>query len=310
MATCQVCFRHCEIAEGQKGFCGVRTCEEGVVRPVNYGKVTSLALDPIEKKPLARFRPGTQILSVGSYGCNLRCPFCQNHEISWSERAMQFEREAEEVTPEELADMAEYYQSRGNIGVAFTYNEPLVGYEFVRDTARLVHERGMANVLVTNGTASLPVLRELAPYIDAMNIDLKGFTPAYYRNVLGGDLDMVQAFIREAVQHCHVELTTLIVPGENDSDEEILALSEWIASLTDIYAGESENRSSGRSSDHSAGRSDDFPAGKTGRQIPLHISRFFPRFHMTDRNATDVGQVYHLAALARRNLDFVYTGNC
>ena len=311
MTRCQVCFRHCEIGEGQKGFCGVRTCADGVVRAANYGKVTSLALDPIEKKPLAKFHPGSMILSVGSYGCNLRCPFCQNHEISWSERAMQFAREAEEVTPEELADLAEYYQSRGNIGLAFTYNEPLVGYEFVRDAAHLVHERGMANVLVTNGTASLPVLRELTPYIDAMNIDLKGFSPEYYRDVLGGDLEMVKAFIQEAAQHCHVELTTLIVPGENDSDEEMLALSAWIASLKNVYdGGEGKGQEQNTADGGANGQQQNTAGNKTGRQIPLHISRFFPRFHMTDREATDVSRVYHLAALARRNLDYVYTGNC
>ena len=286
MARCSVCFRHCEIEEGGRGFCGVRTCENGVIRPVNYGRITSLALDPIEKKPLRRFRPGSKILSAGSFGCNLRCPFCQNYEISWSEQAAQFEEQAEYISPEELADTAEYYQRRGNIGVAFTYNEPLVGYEYVRDAARLVHERGMVNVLVTNGTASPEVLSELAPFIDAMNIDLKGFTPEYYAKVLKGDLEMVKAFICEAVKFCHVELTTLIVPGENDTDEEMQQLSSWVRDLPGIFGG------------------------RDGREIPLHISRFFPRFHMTDRDATEVAKIYHLAEVARKNLQYVYTGNC
>ncbi|MBR3401798.1 MAG: AmmeMemoRadiSam system radical SAM enzyme [Parasporobacterium sp.] len=286
MARCSVCFRHCEIEEGGRGFCGVRTCENGVIRPVNYGRITSLALDPIEKKPLRRFRPGSKILSAGSYGCNLRCPFCQNYEISWSEQAAQFEEQAEYISPEELADTAEYYQRRGNIGVAFTYNEPLVGYEYVRDAARLVHERGMVNVLVTNGTASPEVLSELAPFIDAMNIDLKGFTTEYYAKVLKGDFEMVKAFIREAVKFCHVELTTLIVPGENDTDEEMQQLSSWVRDLPGIFGG------------------------RDGREIPLHISRFFPRFHMTDRDATEVAKIYHLAEVARKNLQYVYTGNC
>ena len=286
MARCSVCFRHCEIKEGERGFCGVRTCEDGVVCPANYGRITSLALDPIEKKPLRRFRPGSKILSAGSYGCNLRCPFCQNYEISWSDQAAEFEKTAEYISPEELADTAEYYQSRGNIGAAFTYNEPLVGYEYVQDAARLIHERGMVNVLVTNGTATLPVLEALAPHIDAMNIDLKGFTERYYTRVLGGSLDMVKAFIARAVQLCHVELTTLIVPGENDSEDEMQALTGWVAGLTDAE-------------------------GHTiGRQIPLHISRFFPRFRMTDRGPTNVSRVYRLAEVAREELDFVYTGNC
>ena len=199
MSKCNVCFRHCEIKEGEHGFCGVRTCSDGKVTAANYGRVTALALDPIEKKPLARFYPGSRILSVGSYGCNLRCPFCQNHGISWSEEAMELSKTAEIISPKELAETAAYYNPRGNIGIAFTYNEPLAGYEFVRDTARLVHESGMKNVIVTNGTASLEVLCELAPYIDAMNIDLKGFTDHYYEKVLGGNLQMVLDFISRSV---------------------------------------------------------------------------------------------------------------
>ena len=286
MAVCKVCFRHCNIPEGGLGFCGARTCTGGEVTAANYGRVTSLALDPIEKKPLARFRPGSMILSAGSYGCNLRCPFCQNYQISWSEEAYRFADRAEFISPEELAGIALSCRDRGNIGLAFTYNEPLIGYEYIRDTAKLVHEQGMVNVLVTNGTADLQVLGELAPYIDAMNIDLKGFTDHYYNEVLGGDRAMTMAFIEEAVKHCHVELTTLIVPGENDSEDEMREMTEWIACLTD-------------------------PEGKpAGTEIPLHISRFFPRFHMTDRNATDVSKVYHLADVAREKLRYVYTGNC
>ena len=280
MAVCEVCFRHCDIPEGGLGFCGARTCRDGAVTAANYGRVTALALDPIEKKPLARFFPGSMILSVGSYGCNLRCLFCQNHEISWSKEAFRFAETADAVTPEELAGAADRYRDRGNIGLAFTYNEPLIGWEFVRDTARLTREAGLLNVLVTNGTAELKILEHIAPFIDAMNIDLKGFTERYYTNVLGGSLEMVKAFIEQAVQQCHVELTTLIVPGENDSEDEIRALSHWVAGLKD------------------------------GRSIPLHISRFFPRFHMQDRPATGVRQVCRLADVARETLRYVYTGNC
>ena len=167
------------------------------------------------------------ILSLGSWGCNLRCPFCQNHGISWSAEAMGCAERAETVTPQALAETAVKLVPRGNLGLAFTYNEPLVGWEFVRDTAALVHEAGLMNVLVTNGTATLPVLEALAPHIDAMNIDLKGFTERYYTRVLGGSLDMVKAFIARAVLLCHVELTTLIVPGENDSQDEMRALTGW-----------------------------------------------------------------------------------
>ncbi len=289
MAVCKVCFRHCEIKEGGIGACGARTCRDGEVTALNYGRITSLALDPIEKKPLARFCPGSLILSAGSFGCNLRCPFCQNHEISWSEEALKMAGDGsftEYISPEEMARLALRYRSRGNIGMAFTYNEPLIGYEYVRDTARLVHEAGMKNVLVTNGTAEADILSELAPYVDAMNIDLKGFTDRYYREVLGGDLQMVLEFIREAVKICHVELTCLIVPGENDTEAEIREMSRWIADLKDAKGN------------------------RVGRQIPLHISRFFPRFHMTDRKATDVELVYRLAKAASKELEYVYTGNC
>ncbi len=286
MATCDVCFRHCEIRDGGKGFCGARTCENGVIRPANYGRITGLALDPIEKKPLRRFHPGSMILSVGSYGCNLRCPFCQNHEISWSAEAFSWADRADTVTPEELADAAIRLKSRGNIGLAFTYNEPLIGWEFVRDTGKRIHAAGLKNVLVTNGTAELPVLEALSPYIDAMNIDLKGFSERYYAKTLGGSLEMVKAFIARAAQLCHVELTTLIVPGENDSPEEMRALTSWVAGLTDA------------------------DGNVIGPGIPLHVSRFFPRFRMTDRPATDVNIVYGLADTAREHLRYVYPGNC
>ena len=283
MARCEVCFRHCALKEGQIGFCGARICAGGKVTASNYGRVTSLALDPIEKKPLSRFMPGSNILSVGSYGCNLRCPFCQNHEISWSEEAMRYADRAERITPEQLVQTAAYYRRKGNIGLAFTYNEPLVGYEFVRDTAKLVREAGMVNVLVSNGTASTAVLEEILPYMDAMNIDLKGFTDRYYRDVLGGDRDMVMRFIERAAKSCHVELTTLIIPGENDSEEEMRQMCGWISDLKGVVPGE---------------------------EIPLHISRFFPRFHMTDRGPTSVALIYRLTDVAREQLRYVYTGNC
>lgn len=168
LLCCPVCPQHCTLAEGQYGRCRARKREQNRIVSVNYGKITSLMLDPIEKKPLRRFYPGSMILSVGTFGCNLACPFCQNHEISMAGHA---DVPWREITPVQLAALAEAYRSHGNIGIAFTYNEPLVGYEFVRDTARLVHERGMKNVMVTNGFAELPVLEELLPYIDAMNID-------------------------------------------------------------------------------------------------------------------------------------------
>ncbi len=273
---CQVCMHHCAMEPGQTGLCGARKNEGGEIICENYGQITSMALDPIEKKPLRDFHPGSMILSVGSYGCNLRCPFCQNHEISMADRGALY---LEYVSPEEFAKTALAQKERkkaGNIGVAFTYNEPLVGWEYVRDTARLVREYGMVNVLVTNGTASQNVLKELLPFIDAMNIDLKGFREEYYRK-LGGELETVKAFIAKAAESCHVELTTLIVPGENDSPEEMEAQAKWIAGLDS--------------------------------SIPLHITRFFPRFRMKDREATDVKQLYGLARTAGKYLEKVYVGN-
>lgn len=272
--VCQVCMHHCSLKPGQSGSCGARKNEEGTVVCVNYGLITSMALDPIEKKPLKMFRPGSRILSVGSFGCNLRCPFCQNYEISIEgpQRA-----EAVFISPEALAGKAKELEPAGNIGVAFTYNEPLVGWEYVRDTAKLVKESGMDNVLVTNGTASLEVLEELLPYTDAMNIDLKAFREETYRK-LGGDLEAVKAFIMRAAKDCHVELTTLVVPGENDGMAEMEEEAQWIASV--------------------------------GKEIPLHVTRFFPRYHMTDRDATEVGQVYRLAGTAGKYLENVFVGNC
>ena len=286
METCNVCFRQCKLAEGQTGACRARINRGGKIRPVYYGELSSLALDPIEKKPLYHFYPGSMILSAGSLGCNLRCAFCQNHGIAQADEKGAFSVRTERMSPAMLVEIAEHCRNRGNIGIAFTYNEPLVGYEYVRDTARLAREKGLKSVLVTNGTAALPVLEEIAPYIDAMNIDLKGFTDRYYREVLKGDRQMAMAFIREAVKGCHVELTTLIVPGENDSREEMLELSGWIAGLQGVYGG------------------------KTGKEIPLHVSRFFPQYRMRDRGPTNVKTVYELAEAARTNLRYVYTGNC
>ena len=278
MTRCEVCFRHCELKEGQVGFCKARIGEGDRVVSRNYGLVTSLALDPIEKKPLRNFCPGSKIISVGSFGCNLRCPFCQNYEISWSDEVEYYLKQANYVLPEELVKIAQRYIDKGNIGVAYTYNEPLVGYEYVRDCAKLVHEAGLKNVLVSNGSVELQILNEVIPYIDAMNIDLKGYSENYYRNLLKGDREQVLDFIKEASRHCHIELTTLIIPDENDSYEEMRELSDWIASID--------------------------------KTIPLHISRFFPCFKMTDRGPTSVKRVYELADIAREKLDYVYTGNC
>lgn len=281
MPICDVCFRHCNIEEGQTGFCGGRICRKNQIVAENYGRLTSIALDPIEKKPLKMFHPGSRVLSLGSYGCNLRCPFCQNSEISWSEEAFKFKDMADSYSPEEIVRQALELRGRGNIGLAFTYNEPLVGYEFVRDTARLSKEAGMENVLVTNGSASVEVLEEILPYIDAMNVDLKSFSESFYKDYIGGDFKMTKDFIEGAVPSCHVELTTLIIPGENDREDEMRELSLWVAALEK----------------------------KFNKKIPLHITRFFPRFKVTDKEPTPVSTIMKLVDIAKENLEFVFAGN-
>lgn len=272
--TCGICFRKCELEEGQTGFCRGRWNQGGAIVPRNYGQVTSLALDPIEKKPLRRFHPGSLILSVGSYGCNLRCPFCQNDAISMADASA----DTRSLSPDALADAAERLRPQGNIGAAYTYNEPLIGYEYVRDCAERVRERGLYNVLVSNGTIEPEPWRGLLPLLDAANLDLKGFTPEWYRR-LGGDLETVKRSIALAAEsECHIEITTLLVTGENDGASEMDALSSWIASLNP--------------------------------SIPLHVTRFFPRYRMRDKSPTPVETVYRLADVARQHLTYVYTGNC
>ena len=244
----------------------------------NYGRLTSIAMDPIEKKPIAEWRPGGTVLSVGSYGCNLRCPFCQNWEIS---QAGAEEVPWREVSPEELVALAVEARHRDArmLGIAYTYNEPLMGWEYVRDTARLAHAAGLANVLVSNGCACGQVIDELAPLIDAANIDLKSFSPDYYR-MCGGDLERVkQTIVRLAAEPtCHLEVTTLAVTDANDSEAEMDEIAAWLAGVDP--------------------------------QIVLHVTRFFPRWRMQDRGPTPVDRVYRLADVARRHLTHVHVGNC
>lgn len=269
---CEICPKTCVIHEGHKGFCGARTNREGKIVAANYGKITSMALDPIEKKPLKRFHPGSRILSVGSYGCNLRCPFCQNYEISMGNDSTVYL----ELTPEELISRALEQIPRGNIGVAYTYNEPLIGYEFVRDCAYLAAKKGLKNVVVTNGYINEKPFSEILPLIDAFNIDLKSFSPEFYRSV-GGNLETVKTSIKLAAKQRHVEVTTLVIAGDNDSEEEMRALSSWLASVNP--------------------------------EIPLHISRFFPAFKMSNRLPTPIKTILDLVEIAQESLRYVYSGN-
>ncbi len=271
---CPICPHGCLLDRQETGFCRARRHVDDRIISINYGKITSMALDPIEKKPLARFLPGSRVLSVGSFGCNLRCGFCQNSSISMCGEA---EVGMVYVAPDALAERAADLVPQGNIGVAFTYNEPFIGFEYLKDSMREVKKRGLRNVLVTNGYICEEPLLTLLPDIDVMNIDLKGFSETFYKK-LKGDLETVKNTIRQAQTACHVEVTTLIIPDENDKEEETAAIARWLASMNP--------------------------------EIPYHISRFFPQYQYQDKPATDVRKIYRLAEIARRHLKYVYTGNC
>ena len=292
---CEICPHHCDIKEGARGLCHARAMENGRLVSKNYGMITSLALDPVEKKPLAHFYPGRSILSLGSWGCNLNCPWCQNDSISRGEC------EAVYLSPEEIVRKAKQYLPAGNIGIAFTYNEPMICPDFIADTAKLARAEGLKNVLVTNGMVTKEAHEQFLKYIDAYNIDLKSANAESYRKI-GGDLDAVVATIRRAAgsaakdtapqkaggaaedtapqetDGAHVEVTTLVVPGFNDTEAEIRDIAQIIAGIDP--------------------------------EIVLHVTRFFPAGRMKDAKPTDVKKVYYFAEIAREYLTSVYTGNC
>lgn len=222
---CRVCPHNCRIKPGGYGVCKVRANENGTLWALNYAEVSSVVLDPIEKKPLYHFYPGTNILSVGTVGCNLACGFCQNHSIAHESPPTR------RLEAHELLELALECSSRRSVGVAYTYSEPLMWYEYVREAAPLLKEKGQKNVLVTNGFINQPPLLELLPFIDAMNIDLKAFTERFYHANCKGRLEPVKNTIETCVGRTHVELTTLVIPGHNDRPEEIDELSRWVASL-------------------------------------------------------------------------------
>ncbi len=269
-ATCTVCPRHCKLTQGQRGVCGARIADGGRVVSENYGKLTAVALDPIEKKPLSRFHPGSLILSAGSYGCNMTCPFCQNHNIS-QERPKHYK----EVSPEQLVEEALTFRDRGNIGIAFTYNEPGVGYEFVRDTAKLAKKQGLKTVMVTNAYLSEQTIQEVLPHIDAFNVDLKAFNEEAYKK-LGGDLNVVKRNLATIAKSAHLEVTTLVVPGLSDSEKEMEAEAAWLARLSP--------------------------------DIVLHISRFFPQWK-TEGEPTSLETMQRLSRIAQHYLQYVLLGN-
>ncbi len=268
---CVLCPHDCRISQGKMGICGVRANKEGELYAESYGNISALSLDPIEKKPLYRFFPGSLILSVGSYGCNFSCSFCQNFGISLEKPETVY------ISPESLLYKAYDLKSSKNIGLAYTYNEPLMSYEYVLDCCKLVRDKGLKNVLVTNGYIQQAPLLELLPYIDAMNIDLKSFSEDFYKKICGGRAEFVKKTIETAVNACHMEITTLVIPGLNDTSEEIEALSSWLSSLSP--------------------------------DIPLHLTRFFPHHKMTDKEPTPKETLERLADVARKHLHYVYLGN-
>jgi pyruvate formate lyase activating enzyme len=270
-----LCPQDCLIAPGKVGFCKVRRHENGKLIAANFGIISSIAIDPIEKKPLYHYYPGKTILSAGTVGCNLACDFCQNWQIS---------REGGDtiaggkvVTPGELAEIAvRANREKGSIGLAYTYSEPGVWFEFLEAAMPLIRERGLKNVLVTNAYLNPGPWQELLKWTDAANIDLKGFREDYYRELCHGKLAPVLANIEAAVGKIHLELTTLIIPGENDQPERVRELAQWIAGLN--------------------------PA------IPLHLSRYFPNYKMT-KPATPVETLQQAYEIAKEYLKFVYVGN-
>ncbi|NLA59068.1 MAG: AmmeMemoRadiSam system radical SAM enzyme [Firmicutes bacterium] len=269
---CQLCPHSCLLLPGQTGLCRVRECRQGgelVTR--TYGNVSSVALDPIEKKPLYHFYPGSTILSLGTFGCNLRCKYCQNWQIS------QRCEEAQLLPPRSVAELAQKYQTEGCIGVAFTYNEPTVWYEFIWDAAYHIKAAGLACVLVTNGYMSPKPWRELLSRIDAVNVDVKGWSEEFYRRVCGGRLKPVLENVETAGELCHVELTYLLIPGHNDDDDSIRGFARWVRE-------------------------------RLGRNTPVHFSRCFPNYRL-DVEPTPISTLEKARRLAEEWLDFVYLGN-
>ncbi len=268
---CRLCPKLCNIREGKTGFCRVRKNEGGTLYSLNFGHCAALAVDPVEKKPLYHFYPGHSILSLGASGCNLHCGFCQNWNIAHSDPGTR------PLSPGQAADLAAKYAAGGKCaGVAYTYSEPFMWYEFVYETSQKVREKGLKNVLVTNGYVNPEPLEEILPYIDAMNIDVKAFTDRFYKDNCAGRLAPVMRTVELSVPLCHVEITTLLVNGLNDSEQEIRKLVDWVAGLDP--------------------------------SLPLHISRYFPNYKM-DREATPLSTMKKALEIAKEKLNYVYIGN-
>ncbi|NIM06910.1 MAG: AmmeMemoRadiSam system radical SAM enzyme [Armatimonadetes bacterium] len=265
---CRLCPQSCRISDGAVGVCRVRKNGDGVLRSLNYGRVTSVNFDPMEKKPLFHFFPGSSILSIGTLGCNLSCGFCQNWQISQEEVPTQ------SLDPQQALRQAEAYPD--NLGIAYTYNEPFIWYEYVLETALLIREAGQKNVLVTNGYVEEEPLRELLPFIDAMNVDVKSMRDEFYRKLCRGKAGPAKRTVEIAHDTCHVEVTNLVIPGWNDSDEDFREMVDWVAGVDP--------------------------------NIPLHFSRYHPAYQMTEP-ATPANTLYRARDIAREKLPYVYLGN-
>ncbi len=266
---CLLCPHYCVIAVERTGFCGVRKNIGRKLYSLVYGEITSIALDPIEKKPLYHWHPGEFILSIGTKGCNFKCGFCQNWGIS-----QDLSCSTESITAEYLIKEVKRLNS---FGIAYTYNEPFIWYEFILDTAKKIKLEGLENVLVTNGYINLEPLEELLPYIDAANIDLKSIEDSFYRETCKGDLNTVLEVIKKMYSSCHIEITNLVIPTLNDREENFVKLVDW------IY----EN---------------------LGDSIPLHFSRYFPCYKF-NIPSTPIKTLKKAEEIARKKLKYVYLGN-
>ncbi len=265
IARCELCPHQCAIPPGGEGICWARKNEDGTLYAQNYGRTTSLAVDPIEKKPLFHFRPGSEILSVSPNGCNMRCPYCQNYTISTKKT------QTTKITPEDLTKLAKEYNTPS---IAFTYAEPIIWFEFIKDTAKYAKKEGIDLVMVTNGLISEAPLDDLLEIVSAMNVDLKSMNPEYYSKILKGNLAATKKTIEKASQKIHVEVTNLLIPGDNDTETE--ELSKYLASID--------------------------------KTIPLHISRYFPHNNY-DRPTTPINTLKEAYETAKKHLHYVYVGN-
>ncbi len=267
---CRLCQHHCRMTEGKDGLCRVRGVREGTPRALGYGVLSAAHVDPVEKKPLYHFFPGETIYSIGGWGCNLACFFCQNWSISQVHPAGD-----DRVTPEQIISATQANRCRH---LAFTYNEPLIGYEFVLDTAKRARAAGVSSVLVTNGFIEGEPAAELLPWIDALNIDIKSMDDDFYRTHCRGALAPVLAFCRQAVkQGCQVEITNLVIPTLNDRPEQIRQLAHWVAT-------------------------------ELGRQVPLHLSAYHPDYEC-NLPPTEARILIEAVRVAREELQYVYAGN-